>query len=105
MRVLLLAALALAACATPMPEFGEDEEPLKAVDWLDVGRYMGRWYVMANIPYFAESGNLAPYVEYSLRDDGLIDDHYTAWERFGGQPFTVLRIPHQPEHLGAPGYQ
>jgi len=87
-RALLLAALALAACATPMPEFGEEEEPLQAVGYVDVDRYMGRWYVIANIPYFAERGNLAPYVEYTLRPDGLIDDKYTAWERFDGPPFT-----------------
>ena len=49
---------------------------------------MGRWYVLANIPYFAEQGNLAPYVEYTLRPDGVIDDRYTAWEQFGSPPFT-----------------
>ena len=87
-RALLLAALALAACATPMTEFGEEEPPLQAVGYVDVERYMGRWYVIANIPYFAERGNLAPYVVYTLRPDGLIDDKYTAWERFEGPPFT-----------------
>src|SRR5690349_12347231 len=86
---LLAALLVLASCATPMPDFGDDEEPpLQAVDWLDVDRYMGRWYVIANIPYFAERGNLAPYVEYSLRPDGVIDDKYTALEQFGAPPFT-----------------
>ncbi|MGH8758213.1 MAG: lipocalin family protein [Burkholderiales bacterium] len=87
-RALLLTALALAACATPLPEFGEEPEPLQAVGYVDVDRYMGRWYVIANIPYFAEHGNLAPYVEYSRRPDGLIDDKYTAQERFDGPPFT-----------------
>ena len=35
-RALILAAAALAACVTQLPEFGEEEEPLKAVGYLDV---------------------------------------------------------------------
>ena len=83
-----LAMLALAACATGVPEFGKEEEPLKAVGYVDLDRYMGRWYLIANIPNFAERGNIAPYVEYSRRRDGYIDDKYTALEAFGGKPFT-----------------
>jgi apolipoprotein D and lipocalin family protein len=87
---LLFAALvALASCATPRPEFAdEDPPPLTAVGWLDLERYMGRWYVIANIPYFAERGNLAPYVEYSLRPDGLVDDRYSARDSFEQPPFV-----------------
>jgi len=90
LHALLFAALvALASCAMPRPEFAdEDPPPLQAVGWLDLDRYMGRWYLIANIPNFAESGNVAPYVEYSRRTDGLIDDKYTAFEAFGGDPFT-----------------
>lgn len=87
-KLLLLAALALAACATSLPEFGEEEEPLTAVGYVDLDRYMGRWYLIANIPYFAERGNVAVYVEYSKRDDGLIDDRYTAREGFDQPTFT-----------------
>jgi apolipoprotein D and lipocalin family protein len=87
-RALLLAALALGACATQLPDYFEDEEPLKAVGYVDLDRYMGRWYLLANIPYFAERGNLAPYVVYTRRPDGIIDDKYTALEHFGGPPFT-----------------
>ena len=90
-HALLLAALVtLVSCASPMPDFGDEDEapPLKAVGWLDVDRYMGRWYIIANIPYFAERGNLAPYVEYSRRPDGLIDDHYTARDSFEEPPWT-----------------
>jgi apolipoprotein D and lipocalin family protein len=84
----LLAGLVLASCATQLPEFGEEEEPLRAVGYVDLDRYMGRWYLLANIPYFAERGNLAPYVEYTRRADGLIDDKYTARESFEAPPFT-----------------
>jgi apolipoprotein D and lipocalin family protein len=90
LRNLCFAALAcaLAACASPLPEFGEDEEPLQAVPYVDLDRYMGRWHLIANIPNFAERGNLAPYVEYSRRSDGRIDDKYTALEEFGKPPFS-----------------
>jgi apolipoprotein D and lipocalin family protein len=75
---------------TPRPDFGEEDErpPLRAVGWLDLDRYMGRWYLIANVPNYAERGNLAPYVEYSRRTDGRIDDKYTAYEQFGGPPFS-----------------
>jgi len=87
-KILLAAALALAGCVTPLAEFGEDEPPLEAVGYVDLDRYMGRWYLIANIPNFAEQGNRAPYVEYSRRADGLIDDKYTALEEFGEPSFS-----------------
>ncbi|MGH8518720.1 MAG: lipocalin family protein, partial [Panacagrimonas sp.] len=90
LRNLCLAVLAcaLSACAASLPEFGEGEEPLLAVLFLDLDRYMGRWYLMANIPNYAERGNIAPYVEYSRRTDGRIDDKYTAFEEFGKPAFS-----------------
>jgi len=84
----LALSLALAACATTLPDFGEDEPPLDTVAYVDLERYMGRWHLIANIPNFAEEGNLAPYVEYTRRPDGRIDDKYTAFEKFGGPPFS-----------------
>lgn len=91
--LLLGAALLLAACAghgsrddEDVPEMPEDL-PLLAVPHVDLDRFLGRWYMIANIPYFAERGNLAPYVEYSRRDDGMLDDLYTARETFEKPPF------------------
>lgn len=43
---------------------------------IDLERYMGRWYVIANIPYFPERGKVASYDEYILRKDGRIDNIY-----------------------------
>lgn len=91
-RLLLLAALALGACASVPDddfEFVDDEEPpLKAVGYVDMDRYMGRWYMIANIPYFAEAGNVAVHVDYSKRDDGLYSDVYTARDSFDLPPFV-----------------
>lgn len=45
---------------------------------VDLARYMGRWYVIANIPHSAETGKVGAYAEYRLREDGRIDDFYGA---------------------------
>lgn len=93
----LLVLFLVAGCAgrappdEPLPpglEYDEEELPLKAVSYVDLDRYMGRWYMIANIPYFAERGNVGVYVEYTRRADGLIDDLYTARDAFGLPPFT-----------------
>ncbi len=66
----------VAACgASPPNPNPRAELPLKTVP-VDLPRYMGKWYVIANIPYFGERGNVASYAEWVLRDDGRIDDHY-----------------------------
>ncbi|HEV3428587.1 MAG TPA: lipocalin family protein [Paraburkholderia sp.] len=55
--------------------------PLQTVP-VDLPRYMGRWYVIANIPYFAERGFVASRAEWTLREDGRIDDAFVG--RKGG---------------------
>jgi len=90
---MLFVALLLGGCATvpddDLPDFDDEEEaPLKAVPYVDMDRYMGRWYMIANIPYFAEAGNVAVYVEYSKRSEGLYNDKYTARESFDDPPFV-----------------
>ncbi|WP_347555755.1 lipocalin family protein [Robbsia sp. KACC 23696] len=55
--------------------------PLSTVA-VDLPRYMGRWYVIANIPYFAERGFVGSRAEWKLRSDGRIDDAFVG--RKGG---------------------
>src|ERR1700742_1421730 len=50
--------------------------PLKPVDHVDLPRYMGDWYVIANIPYFAEKGCFDSIESYALRPDGDIDNWF-----------------------------
>lgn len=52
------------------------QEPLQTVPHVDLSRYMGDWYVIANIPYFAERDFVGSYAEWSLRADGRIDDSF-----------------------------
>jgi apolipoprotein D and lipocalin family protein len=40
----------------------------------DTKAFMGKWYIIANVPYFAEKGKVGSYVIYRQRDDGRIDD-------------------------------
>ncbi|NBD96222.1 MAG: lipocalin [Gammaproteobacteria bacterium] len=67
----ILALLLLSGCA--MMRGGP---PLETVDRVDLERYMGQWYVIANIPYFGERGNVAGRAIYRMREDGRIDDIY-----------------------------
>jgi apolipoprotein D and lipocalin family protein len=72
-HVLILAMGVLAAgCETggKLPE-------LQAVPQLDLDRYMGRWYVIANIPTFVEKGAHNAIEDYALRPDGIIDITFT----------------------------
>jgi apolipoprotein D and lipocalin family protein len=69
-----VAAAGLASCSNDPPNPNPRADvPLQSVP-VDLPRYMGRWYVIANIPYFAERDFVASHVEWTLRDDGKIDD-------------------------------
>ena len=77
-RVLLpilgIAAVALlAACATRKDATAP---PLAPSIQVDLERYMGEWYVIANIPYFGERGNVAARDVYTLAPDGTVDTVY-----------------------------
>ncbi|WP_438481574.1 lipocalin family protein [Oleiharenicola lentus] len=54
----------------------ENLPPLKTVAHVDLPRYMGDWYVIANIPYFAEEGKVASIERYELRPDGKIENTF-----------------------------
>lgn len=66
---LLMAAL-LSACAAKGPE-------MKTVEYVDLERFMGNWYVIANIPTFLEKGAHNAVETYELNDDGTIDTTFT----------------------------
>ncbi|MCG8463101.1 MAG: lipocalin family protein, partial [Holophagales bacterium] len=56
----------LAACAARGPE-------METVEKVDLERFMGDWYVIANIPTFLEKGAHNAVETYALNDDGTID--------------------------------
>lgn len=79
----LAACLGLSACATiPMPASVADTP-------IDLPRFMGRWHVIAHVPYFGEAGHVASSDTYTLQDDGDIRVHYRYREGFGEPEETV----------------
>lgn len=67
----LIAAIGVAiGCSSMNP-------PLQTVPHVDLPRYMGDWYVIANIPYFAEKNCVDSVESYALRPDGDIDNWFT----------------------------
>jgi apolipoprotein D and lipocalin family protein len=67
-RILLVSTLALTllgACTT-------ETRPMKTVDYVDLERFMGDWYVVANIPTFLERGAHNAVESYALNPDGTI---------------------------------
>ena len=55
----------LGACASKGTE-------MQTVDYVDLERFMGDWYVIANIPTFLEKGAHNAVESYALNDDGTI---------------------------------
>ncbi len=46
--------------------------PLETVEYVDVERYMGKWYEIANYPTFFNRRCTATTAEYALQDDGTV---------------------------------
>ena len=59
------AALLIGGCASKGPE-------MKTVSYVDLDRFMGDWYVIANIPTFLEKGAHNAVETYELNEDGTI---------------------------------
>ena len=62
---IILVAMLLGACASRGPE-------METVDYVDLDRFMGDWYVIANIPTFLEKGAHNAVETYALNDDGTV---------------------------------
>lgn len=58
-----------AACASA--------KPMPTVPTVDLARFMGKWYVIANIPTFIEKGAHNAIEEYTLTPEGEIDTVFT----------------------------
>ena len=78
----LLMLFSVACASAPAPVQGPSsslslpsmskKSPLRTVPSVDLPRFMGDWRVIANIPYFAERGNVDSVETYALRPDGSI---------------------------------
>jgi apolipoprotein D and lipocalin family protein len=67
---LALSVVLLVGCQTSMP-------PIDTVKRVDLPRFMGDWYVLANIPTFIEKGAHNAVESYRLSADGTIETTFT----------------------------
>jgi apolipoprotein D and lipocalin family protein len=66
----LVVLVALAGCA------GDDQPALVLAPNVDLQRYAGRWYIIANIPYFAERGIVGSFFNVSFAEGKVLDVYY-----------------------------
>ena len=85
-NAVLIASLLVVACA--LSSCASDPDTRKPIlhshAKVDLQRYKGVWYIIANIPYFAENGKVMTRDEYALRPDGKIDNDYVFRRSFAG---------------------
>lgn len=94
-RTALLSLALLGGCAS--------QPPLQQAAAVDLDRYMGTWYVIAHVPYFAERGDVATADEYRRRPDGTMAVTYHYRKGFDAPEKTWsgkawLPVPADPAH-------
>ncbi len=78
--LLALGVAALSGCAT----FGTHQALAPKVD---LSRYAGRWYIIANIPYFAEAGKVGSYFDVTF-PGGKVHDVYEGRDKSFSAPLS-----------------
>ena len=73
-----LATLLITGCNNNLEknEFSE----MNTVDYVDIERFMGDWYVIANIPTFIEKGATNAIESYKLGEKGVIETTFTFYQ-------------------------
>ena len=80
MKKLLLAvfiSLGLTGCASNLILDDNKPKSMPVVDYVDLDRFMGDWYVIATIPTFLERDAYNPIETYQLNSDGTIATTFT----------------------------
>jgi len=65
----ILLLLVLSSCVT---KTGNNMKPLDTVKYVDLNRYIGRWYEIARYNHRFQEGCIGSRATYALRDDGKI---------------------------------
>jgi len=79
--ILISTVLFIGACS------GNPQRPLPTVEHVDLQRFMGDWYVIANIPTFIERDAYNAIESYRLAEDGTIDTTFSFNKGgFNGEP-------------------
>jgi len=58
-----------------------DKSIMKTVEYVDIERFMGDWYVIANIPTFIEKEATNAIESYRLDSDGIIATTFTFFKK------------------------
>ena len=67
--------------------------PLRTVPYVDIPRFMGRWYVIGNISNYFEKEAFGSVEIYTLRPDGKIDVEFTFNRKsFDGEPRRMTQL-------------
>ena len=80
MKKLLLAvfiSLGLTGCTSNLILDDNKPKSMPVVDYVDLDRFMGDWYVIATIPTFLERDAYNPIETYQLNSDGTIATTFT----------------------------
>ena len=80
MKKLILAvliSLGLTGCASNLILDDNKPKSMPVVDYVDLDRFMGDWYVIATIPTFLERDAYNPIETYQLNSDGTIATTFT----------------------------
>ncbi len=83
----------IAVLLTLLVGCGAKQPDLKGVDYVDLERFMGDWYVIANIPTFLEKGAHNAVETYALNEDGTIDTTFV----FRDEAFDGKRKEYNPK--------
>ena len=69
--ILFFVSLIVTACG------GMSVKPISTVEHVDLNKFMGDWYVIANIPTFIETEAYNAIESYAMNDDGSIKTTFT----------------------------
>lgn len=65
--------------------------PIKTVEFVELERFMGNWYVIAHIPTFIEDQAYNATESYRLNEDGTIDTTFTFREGGLDGPLKIYK--------------
>ena len=80
-NIILIMFLSFSGCQFFYSNAEEPKQmPLETVDFVDIERFMGEWYVIANIPTFIEKRATNAIESYRLNDKREIETTFTFYE-------------------------
>jgi apolipoprotein D and lipocalin family protein len=92
MKKIFFAALLFALGAIALSAFNANgKNPIPPVANVDLTRFMGDWYVIANIPTFVERKSYDAVETYEMRDDGKIQTTFRQRKGSFDAPIDTMR--------------